>query len=222
MIHQSRRGSEINSMWVHLVLALLALSSGVQAELCRSPTEPTRQFCEHPPVDPITLTAYQGRWYEAYATANARHSIADPTCVTALYELLPNASVSVLNCYHQRDMFRPECVAGVATPVDTVSRLDVRFGGRGGPYIVAAVVGDAAYGYAAAAVYSCRWINGAALEKWGVLVRNPWQARVVIPQLLWRVQCKGYQVRGVVWETTRQGAGCRYWYGPQGYDVRAV
>lgn len=222
MSNQSQRVSASILMLLYIVLALLAAESVVKAQICRVPVSPTRQFCQRPPVDVISLSAYSGRWYEVFATANARHSIADPTCVTARYELLFNGSVSVLNCYHQREMYRPECVSGIATKVDTTSRLDVRFGGRGGPYIVAAVVGDVSYGYSGVAVYSCRWIDGIAVEKWGVLVRNPWQSQQILTQLMWRVQCKGYQVHGVLWETTHQGADCQYWYGPRGYDVRVI
>lgn len=136
---------------MHLHLAIFIVLStlcGAQSETCRAPSAPSNAFCARPPVDEVVLDNYVGTWYQAYANANALF-VSKPACVNARYTKIPGGRIGVLNCfYYAAEMRRPQCVVGSARAADGPSRLRVSFGGRGeGPYIIAALLGDAAYGY---------------------------------------------------------------------------
>ncbi len=207
------------------LLLLALLCSSINAELCVAPKPPSKSFCLRPPVDDVVLPSYLGTWYQAYANQNALF-VTKPECVSARYTALPNNEVGVLNCYYYRGgkMQKPDCVVGKAKQAadsTTASRLRVSFGSpsNSGGYNIAALVGDAEYGYYAAAVYSCSFRNGIPRESWFILVRNPYLQQVAFRQILWRLQCKGYDVRNVVFFKTNQGQGCKYWDGPDGYST---
>ena len=70
------------------------------------------------------------------------------------------------------------------------------------------------------AVYSCVWRDGAPQEKWWVLVRDPYRPEEKLRQLRWALWCKGYNVQKVVFEKTKQGEKCKYWYGKDGYNTQ--
>lgn len=218
---------KVSNVFAFRLLLVTALCLSADAAMCVDPKPPTKSFCQRPPVDDVVLPSYLGTWYQAYANKNALF-VSKPQCVAARYTALPNNAVGVLNCYYYRDtgMAKPDCVEGDAkqgTDSTTASRLHVNFGSPSNSgksnYNIAALLGDAEYGYYAAAVYSCSFRDGTPRESWFILVRNPYLPEEGLRQILWRLQCKGYDVRNVEFLKTYQGQGCKYWNGPDGYGT---
>lgn len=178
----------------------------------------TSQFCSRPPVDVVVPASYTGTWYQIYASESAIR-FTSTQCVTANYTASASG-LDVLNCFSTSPTVN--CVTGTATlSPDSSSRLTVKFpGSPGGPYNIAALLGDPEYGYAAAAVYSCTVIAGKARESWFILSRVPYRTKFILYRLLHKLRCKGYSVSLLDFLPTRQGAGCNYFFGPNGFTTR--
>jgi len=188
----------------------------------------TREFCAKPPVvSALDLRSYGGTWFQAYANAAALR-VSSSDCVTANYSLRADGkSVDVLNCQHNssNSQGKPICVSGMASmrpliPADP-AYLQVKFGPDfpPGAYNVAAVLGSKEYGYYAAAVYSCRFFRGKAVEGWFILIRNPYEAERALYKLQSKLACVGYNIYASKLFPTTQGKGCKYFNGPEGFDV---
>ncbi len=206
-----------------LLLAFCCLC--VDASICRPPLRLTNQFCANPPVDPVDKAAYTGTWFQAYVNDNALR-LSQPNCVTANYTLQPDSSIGVLNCFSNSRTVKPRCGVARARPrpnSDSPGRLLVKFRGSPfpeGAYNVAALLGDATYGYSAAAVFSCSRFRGSRGTSWFFIVRDPLYARLSTRRLIRRLRCKGYDFKGVRLYPTYQGRGCKYFYGKNGYEIR--
>lgn len=204
-----------------LLLGLIAASS---ATICRKrPFTYTPALCARPPVDAISLPAYAGTWFQIFTNPGAT-VFSEPVCTTARYT--PRAGgIDVLNCSFLKADKRAGCVRARATVragAGSVSRLQVDFG-RGipaGDYNVAALLGDAEYGYYAAAVFSCVVIKGKARTIWFFIARTPFRPWRTLWQLQRKLRCKGYPVYLEKLTKTRHGRGCKYFFNKGGFKVR--
>lgn len=208
----------------HFVILLSLCGLCVDAIYCRRPSLLTEKFCDNPPVDNVDKVAYTGRWYQAYVDKNGLMA-SEPNCVTANYTSRPDSSIGVLNCYSNNQTVEARCLFARARPrpnSDSPSRLLVKFRGLPfpeGSYNIAALLGDATYGYSAAAVFSCRTVGGQPESGWFFLVRDPYFSTLATRRLIRRLRCKGYSFKGVRLYRTYQGRGCKYFDGENGFKI---
>lgn len=180
-----------------------AFSISFSSSRCRRRRLTTAQRCFNPPVErTVDISAYSGLWHQLYTSGDAS-IVSNNTCVTANYTILPTSppSISVLNCeFRPRQDARPQCVRGTATRRPGAQRptqLQVSFFqfAPPGQYNIAALLGNANYGYYAAAIYSCRRLpNGQLIDGFYLIARSPYAPRSVRRMLIRRLRCNGYQV----------------------------
>lgn len=208
----------------HLLVLLPLIVLSVDAIYCRRPSPLTDKFCTNPPVANVDRAAYTGTWYQAYVDDNALR-FSQPNCVTANYTLQTDGSIGVLNCYSNKQTVDARCSVARARArpnSDSPGRLLVKFRGSSfpeGPYNVAALLGDATYGYSAAAVFSCQTFRGRRGTSWFFIVRDPYFGTLATRRLIRRLRCKGYDFKGVRLYRTYQGRGCKYFYAKTGYKI---
>lgn len=203
-----------------ILLALAAVAAGTSC--APRPVPLTPAFCARPPVGHVIPASYLGTWYQIFVNARALR-ISASTCVAARYTDSGRGVIGVLNCESSPSDAKAQCVVGAAKARPgggTSGRLEVRFGGGSpGPYNIAALLGDAEYGYYAAAVFSCNVVDGKPRTAWFFLARNPYRPYVTLWELTQRLSCMGYDVYSERLLMTKQGKGCKYWFRAAGYDV---
>lgn len=213
-----------NTMHLHIIFLLLLLHTvpiqGTSRGSCipRQPLTPT--FCRNPPTVPsVSLPQYTGTWYQLGTTGTASE-VSRPFCTTANYTLKEPEEILVQNCGLQPGTPKVSCLAGVATRREggTTAQLQVSFSADfPGQYNVAALLGNANYGYFAAVVYSCSIRAGVPTDGFFFIARTPFNGRKTIKLLKRALRCKGYQVPRQVL-VTNHDENCEYFFGPRGFD----
>lgn len=205
---------------IALLVTMCAHHVAAHADCAHNPFPLTPDFCASPPVDVVVPSSYTGTWYQVFAN-DAALRFSNFSCVTANYTASPTG-LDVLNCFQAGPSVN--CVLGAATQTpESTSRLSVQFpGSPPGPYNIAALLGDPEYGYAAAAVYSCAEFGGRTVEQWFIIARSPYHSKYTLYELLYKLRCKGYNISLSDLTPSKQGTGCSYFFGPNGFQVRTT
>lgn len=176
----------------------------------------TRKFCLNPPAVNVDFDRYLGNWYQVYASSQVLMA-PNSNCVSANYSSFANGSILVRNCFFSGGP-SATCVDGRATKTEKPGNLAVRFGqSPPNPYIVAGLLGEAEWGYYAAAVYSCSVREGEFRELWFLIARSPYLPRRTFNRLARKLRCNGYDLSRTEFVPTKQGRGCEYFFGSQGF-----
>lgn len=214
-----------------LTLSVLLLSTfpiTVTAFKCRK-VRPLSQICNNPPVElSVDLTAYTGRWHQIFTSGSANR-VSRNSCVTANYTLASTdpLRIDVLNCgFNPEVNVRPSCVRANATrrpdaKFDT--QLQVRFFTflPPGKYNIVALLGDRNFGYQAAAVYSCEFVNGKPVDGFFLIARSPYAPFFIMKRLIRRLRCNGYHVNYRMFQKTVNDEKCEFITPPNyDFDVR--
>lgn len=191
---------------------------------------PTDAFCTSPPVFPdLDIPAYaNGTWFQTHVSGSAA-LFSSFRCTTANYTLTSDGTVSVLNCDLDEGASRPSCVRAVASPRENSSiaaELTVAFPSvpespfNPGRYNVAAVLGDAAQGYRAAAVYQCAKPAPSVPGQPGffIIARNTAEPEAMLEEMKKELACSGYNVATVDFKPDNQ-KDCPYFFGEAGFDI---
>lgn len=179
-------------------LLLLCLTAAISSRaFLKRPFRYPTALCARPPVDFVSLPHYAGTWYQLFTNAGAPSPL---FCTTARCTVRAGG-VDALNCFAgQRGRAeQAQCVRvrfTVRPGAGSVSRLQVTFarGVQPGDYSVAALLASRKRGYYAAAVFSCRVVNGKAQTAWYFLGRAPFRPYSSLRKLRRRLRCKVYPV----------------------------
>ena len=148
-------------------------------------------------------------------------------CVTANYTLNDSGGINVINCQTliPGNVTCVRAFASIRESGNSPSHLQVQFPPLPpGPYNVAELLGDKEYGYYAAAVFSCEApVPGAPdAPTWYIIVRNPYFYDLALQVLANKLRCKGYDLSKEQFYSTNQGAGCKYFDGPEGFEYVTI
>lgn len=210
----------IKKSFIVVVVAVLVGPDLLEASCVgRKPVTP--EFCTNPPVDSNFVPFfYQGRWFQTFASGDAVR-ISPGICTAANYTLNADGSIAVKNCFLPPGRPRPLCFEGFAAGVagGAPGQLSVAFPPLPpGPYNVAALLGNANYGYAAAAVYTCEIKEGRPVEGLFILARTPFTSRAILRKLAQKLRCRGFSLEDK-FVPGLNGPDCKYFSGPEGFDI---
>lgn len=203
-----------------ILFALSILYSPANSK-CLPRREITRNFCANTPVvSDFSLTAYTGRWFQLYTTADAGR-FSGNRCVTANYTAQADGSIGVLNCQYPASVDRPTCVRAVAArrPGKGPGSLTVSFRPDvpPNPYNVVATLGFKSYGYYAAAVFFCNVTAGRVERGFFIIARTAYKPQTILRRLKAKLRCLGFPVDDR-FERSRHPPKCMYFDGLNGFQ----